>query len=42
MSRDEATRAAILLGLIVALVLFAAWLEPCGDGGCTAEEIRNG
>ncbi len=42
MTRDEATRAAILLGLIVALVLIAAALVPCGDGGCTAEEIRNG
>lgn len=42
MNRDETTRAAILFGLIVAIYLVAAWLEPCGDGGCTAEEIRNG
>jgi hypothetical protein len=42
MTRDEATRAAILLGLIVALVLIAAYLVPCGDGGCTVEEVRRG
>jgi hypothetical protein len=42
MTRDEATRAAILLGLIVALVLIAAYFVPCGDGGCTVEEVRRG
>jgi hypothetical protein len=41
-TRDEATRAAILLGLIFAVCIAAAIVAPC-DGSCTvAEEVRRG
>ena len=42
MTRDEATRAAILLGLLLAICAIAAIVAPC-DGACTvAEEVRRG
>jgi hypothetical protein len=42
LTRDEATRAAILLGLILAVCIAAAIVAPC-DGSCSvAEEVRRG
>jgi len=42
MTRDEVRRAAILLGLILAIIALAAAYAPC-DGSCTvADEVRYG
>jgi hypothetical protein len=38
MSKREQRHGLIILILFCVLMLIAGWIDPCGDGGCTAAE----